>query len=359
MMTHSPRVAIIGAFDPSYPRHQILIAGLERLDIQVMQCPLSRTANTIRQIPAILAQRAALRRCDAVLVPAFNQLLAPIIGAIARHGRVIVDYMVGLTESLVEERGLTATRRKAFYAAVDRYNLRHFLTLTDTYTHQIFFEQFAGQQLSKMTVVPVGVYNKWYDRRPLPMTQPDQPLLVQFFGSYIPFHGVDVIVDAAAQLSSDPRFHFELIGRGQTYSAIRASAEAHGLANLTFVDPIPAEALPERVAHADICLGVFGPRDKTEYVIPNKVYQCLAIGRPLITAESTALNECFTPGRDLVTIPPGDPTALASALRHLAEFPDERARLSAAASEQITQRFQPEHVVLPLYKLINALVDQD
>ena len=77
--------------------------------------------------------------------------------------------------------------------------------------------------------------------------------------------------------------------------------------------------LIERVAQADICLGIFGATDKARRVVPNKVYQTLALGKAVITAETPAVCEVFTSGEEMVTVPPGDPELLAGAIRALAE----------------------------------------
>ena len=66
-------------------------------------------------------------------------------------------------------------------------------------------------------------------------------------------------------------------------------------------------------------LGVFGRTAKAKRVVPNKVYQGLAMARPVITADSPAVREFFAPGEHLHTVPAGDPEALADAVVELAE----------------------------------------
>jgi len=376
---HRLRVYMVGAFDPDYPRHQIIHTGLERVGVEVVSAVLSRRQSTLRLVPQVFRRWRDARRCDVILIPAFNQLLAPfvyLLGVIVRRP-VVVDYMVGLTDAAIEERDQPASRRAAVYRMVDRFNVQRMTSLTDTKAHRAEFARLlaspphavsrpvpprygvergsGGEALPNMRVLPVGVYDDWFNPQPLPT---NDPLLVQFFGSYIPFHGLDVILQAAVCLRHNPHMRFELIGRGQTYTATRQRAESMNLTNVTFVDPIPSRELPARVAQADICLGVFGARSKTDYVVPNKVFQCMAVGRPVITGESAALRECFTPGQDVITIPSGNAAALVAAIEKLVQSPDERTRLGAAAADRIRQAYLPQHIGARLKAILTQVCDK-
>ena len=87
---------------------------------------------------------------------------------------------------------------------------------------------------------------------------------------------------------------------------------------------MPESELPGEIARASICLGVFGTSDKAARVVPNKVFQCAAAGRAVVTAATPAMTGAF--GDAFVTVPVGDPTALADAVRELrgAEAPGRR-----------------------------------
>jgi glycosyltransferase involved in cell wall biosynthesis len=65
-------------------------------------------------------------------------------------------------------------------------------------------------------------------------------------------------------------------------------------------------------------------------VIPNKAFQALACGTPLVTADTPAARELLTDGEDAVLVPPGDPAVLADALRRLATDDDLRKEIGLA-----------------------------
>jgi len=360
-----PAISVIGAFKAHYPRNQILRAGLADCGWEVRAAPIAvdrRTAGRLRLLWPAMRREAP--GCDVFLLAEFNQLLAPFAVLFGRRlGRpVAVDYLVGLYDAAVLDRESLSPRspKAAIWRAVDRLNCALApLIFTDTAAHRAAFRGIVGAAADRLGVVPVGVYPEWWHPG---LTRDADParrdLLIQFFGTYIPFHGVEVILEAAHLLRDDPGLRFELIGRGQTYAAMRRRAEALGLANVTFADAVPPPELPARVAAADICLGVFGARAKTGYVVPNKLYQCLALGKPVITAESAAVREFFTPGEHLLTVPPGDGEALAAAIRTLADAPDERARLGGKAAAAIRDAFTPAGVARSLLPELSALADR-
>jgi glycosyltransferase involved in cell wall biosynthesis len=73
-------------------------------------------------------------------------------------------------------------------------------------------------------------------------------------------------------------------------------------------------------------------------VIPNKAFQALACGTPLVTADTPAARELLRDGQDALLVPPGDPAALAAAVGRLAEQPELAARLAAAGRKTYEER---------------------
>ena len=74
-----------------------------------------------------------------------------------------------------------------------------------------------------------------------------------------------------------------------------------------------------------VCLGIFGDTGKANRVIPNKAFQILLSGKPLITRDSAAIRELIGPDHNgVLLVPPANPQALADAVRSVIQWPTHR-----------------------------------
>lgn len=153
---------------------------------------------------------------------------------------------------------------------------------------------------------------------------------VLFIGTFVPLHGVDVIVGAAEQLKTFDNIRFRLIGDGQTTAVLDRYISEKKLAVEWERQWQTSAQLAKEIEQADICLGIFGPEDKTQRVCPFKVYLYCAVGRAVITADTRWTRRVLQDigYEPFVCVPAGDSTALAEAIIQLAENPDLREKAS-------------------------------
>jgi len=225
--------------------------------------------------------------------------------------------------------------RQGFLVAVlDRATLRAAdVVLADTAAHADYLAD-LGAPRARLGVWHLGAEPEFQPARPA------NPVAgrVLFYGRHLPLHGIDTIVAAAARLGA--RAEFVVIGGGPE----RARAEAlarEARARIAWRDEVPLDALPDELARAAVVLGVFGAGRKAAMVVPNKVYQAAAAGRPLVTRDGPALREVLRPEEHCLACPPGDPDALAAAIGRLLDDPGLAERLGAAARAHVATRFAP------------------
>ncbi|MEW6752660.1 MAG: glycosyltransferase [Candidatus Latescibacterota bacterium] len=181
--------------------------------------------------------------------------------------------------------------------------------------------------------------------RPGPRVAAGRPWRVLFFGTYVPLHGVEFVLEAAGILRGEEGLEFMLVGRGPLYPALRKRAEDGGLENVCFVDRwLEAGELAAQVWQADVCLGIFGATEKAARVIPYKVFGALALARPLVTRDSPAARELLVDGESALLVRPASGEALAAALLRLRQEPATAASLAAHGHEVYRRLASPEAV---------------
>jgi phosphatidylinositol alpha-1,6-mannosyltransferase len=140
----------------------------------------------------------------------------------------------------------------------------------------------------------------------------------------VPYKGVEVLVDAMAQL--EPEATLLIAGRGPEGEALAARAARLGLAErMRLLGFVPDEEMPALLALTDVF--VFHSRYETFGLA---AAEAMAAGLPVVAAATTAIPEVVRDGRDGVLVPPDDPRALAAAVARLLGDPAERARLGAS-----------------------------
>ena len=153
------------------------------------------------------------------------------------------------------------------------------------------------------------------------------------YGKWSPLHGADVVLAAAELLRAEP-FRFVLIGEGQLSAELRGAIAARGLTNVEWLGELPAPELRAHTLAADVCLGVFGGSEKAARVVPNKVFDALACGRPVVTADSDGAREWLRDGETALLTPAGDAGRSgggpAPAARRARARPSRRSRRSAS-----------------------------
>ena len=107
---------------------------------------------------------------------------------------------------------------------------------------------------------------------------------------------------------------------------------------------IEYELLPAEIQRAGCSLGIFGTGAKARRVIPNKAFQAMACAAPLVTADTPAARELLVDEESALLVPPGDPDALAGAVRRLAA--DSKLTLRIAAGGRAAYEREASEAVL-------------
>ena len=318
-MTRPTRVLQYRVHDPSYPRNRRLREHLraEGCDVTVLEAS-RRGPRAVRLLRDLAALVRASATHDVVVLSELRLAHAPYVGLVGRLTRstVVVDGFVGLHETEVGDWGRVAPRslRARLYRLQDDLAVRAahvYLVDTEVRARRVAADPAARR--TRVVSLPVGAPD-W--AVPVPPRPPRGVLEVLWYGNYIPLHGLHLVIEALALTRGRRALHLTLVGDGGTRAATERAVRRLGVGDLcTFRGPVPETQLAALLAASHVSLGIFGSSEKARTVIANKVWQGLASGRVVVTAESPALTEIAdAAGPLLVTTRPGSASALADAL---------------------------------------------
>jgi len=335
------RVLYFGTYERDYPRNAQVISCLRGAGVEVVERHVSvwdgeehkfapRPGSAVRLIRAELGlSRRATADFDVLLVgyPGHPDLSAA--RRVARGRPIVFNPLVSLEDTLVGDRGVVraSSLRSRVLRAIDQRAFRAAdLVVADTAAQSEYFAHTFRLPAHRLAVCFVGAE----DARFTPESAVREPFSVLFVGKLIPLHGLDTILNAAARV---PEVPFRIVGSGQLDAAL-----ANPPPNVRHDHWVEYKRLPDLYRSAGCALGIFGTSDKAARVIPNKAFQALATATPLITSDTPAQRELLEDRRDALLVPPGDPEALASAIRRLASDDELRVGIGTRGRETYAER---------------------
>lgn len=361
------RVCYFGTYRQEYSRNQIMIEGLRQAGVDVIEChePLWRGVEDRVQAasggwlrPAfiwrvlhtywgLLRRYCRIDDYDILVVGYPGQLdvfLARLLTWLRRKPLVwdifMSIYLVALERGLDKRSRFTIGLLRGLEWIACRLPDRLIL---DTPEYVAWFGKTHGVPTRRFRLVPTGADDRAFHPIPSPMPE-SRAFRVIYYGTFIRNHGVEYIVEAARLLADDPDIQFELIGEGPERAKAQEIANRYHLGNITFVEWLEKAELVKRVAQADICLGAFGTTPQSLMTVQNKIYEGLAMARPVITGDSPAVHEMLKHGEHLYLCERNNPQALAEAIRILKGDLDLCRRLGQNGYHIFYEKFAVNHV---------------
>ncbi len=205
----------------------------------------------------------------------------------------------------------------------------------------------AGVESGRLHVVP-----NWVDahrHRPAEARPPnpfrrhlklESHFVVLFAGVMGYAQDMETIVEAAARLSDEPRVVFLLVGDGCERPGIERCLRERNLANVHLLPFVSREDYPTLLAACDVGLITLKNTMKTP-VVPSKLPTYMASARPVLVSVNPESDACELVRRaDCgLLVPPGDPEALAAAVRRLMNDPSRAGALGRSGRHYAVEHF--------------------
>jgi len=181
----------------------------------------------------------------------------------------------------------------------------------------------------------------------------------KFVVLYAGAHGIsndlEIALQAAALLQDFPSLQLVFLGDGKEKPHLQAQAQALGLKNVLFLPPTPKTEMAQALAAADACLAILKPLPEYKTTYPNKVFDYMAAGRPVALAIDGVIREVVQAAGCGIFVPPGDPAALAQALRSLAENRSQAMEMGLAGRRYLEEHFDRQKLAQELESLFVEL----
>lgn len=203
----------------------------------------------------------------------------------------------------------------------------------------------------KVHVVPNGVNHERFPE-PIRPAPGGGPFTVGFVGTLKPWHGLGVLLDAFEQLRARaPDARLLVVGDGPEREPLQARSADAGLEGaVRFTGAVAPAEIPGLLASVHVAVAPYA-EESGFYFSPLKLYEYMAAGVPTVASRVGQIAEIIEHERTGLLCPPGDASALASALDRLRQDPALGEQLGARAREQVLREHTWQAIVARILDL--------
>lgn len=184
----------------------------------------------------------------------------------------------------------------------------------------------------------------------------------KFVALYAGAHGMSndltVLLKAAHQLLENTNIHIVFLGDGKDKPALMAQAREMNLSNVTFLPSVPKTEMASALAGSDACVAILKPLEEYKTTYPNKVFDYMAAGRPVVLAIDGVIREVVEAADCGIFAAPGAPFRLATVIHALAEFPEESRRMGLRGRKYLEENFSRKVIGEKLVSLLEGMASK-
>lgn len=355
------KVCYFGTYRAEYNRNKIMIAALRSAGVDVTICHenLWRSIEdreivtaggwrnpeflwrVIKAYTKLIIKSFSIGDFDVMVLGypgQFDVFLARIISSLKKKP-LVWDVFMSIY-LVAKERGLEESPHSAvnFLKRMEKRGLGiPKLLIQDTLQYVDWIQQTHGIDPERFMIVPTGADDNIF--KPSEQVEPKRyKFRVLYYGTFIANHGLDQILEAVKLLESKNDVEFLFIGEGPEKARIVQKAEIENLENVTFIGWCSQPELVDQIRKSDLCLGAFGNTPQSLMTVQNKIYECMACGKAVITGTSPAVRSQFTDEVEL-KICERTGESIAETILYLKENPDLLEKIGHNARETFVDHF--------------------
>ncbi len=184
----------------------------------------------------------------------------------------------------------------------------------------------------------------------------------QFIALYAGAHGMsndlEILLQAAKMLQDRPEIAIVLLGDGKEKPNLITLAKQMGVDNVHFLPALPKAEMREALAASDACIAILKPVEMYKTVYPNKVFDYMAAGRATLLAIDGVIREVIERGQAGIFVPPGNPQAMAAAIRQMADDRQAARQMGTNGRKYIEAHFDRPKVAADLDLLLKTIANE-
>lgn len=187
----------------------------------------------------------------------------------------------------------------------------------------------------------------------------DGKFTVAYAGTIGMASGLEVALEASRKLTEagDDSFRFLLVGDGAEREALQERAEAEGLKHVVFTGRLDKLFMPVLLRSVEGCFIHLRKSDLFKTVLPSKLFEAFAVGRPVILGVDGNAREVLEAAEAGIFIEPGNADALIDTIRTLSEDPALRAQFSKNGLKYVTQHYNRDELANNYISVLETVVE--
>ncbi|OHA88811.1 MAG: hypothetical protein A2741_00415 [Candidatus Zambryskibacteria bacterium RIFCSPHIGHO2_01_FULL_43_27] len=342
------RACYFGIYDLLHSRTRIIKKGLASAGYEVIECQVDpRKISGIKKYTELIHKYRSLQKdkpFDLIVVGFPGYFTVLVVFAISSYP-LIFDAYISYFDGVRDRKNYSLFHPRLWYAwSVDFLNgLVSDVVLTINFAYRDFFVSKLKVASRKMEVLHKGADETVFFPRQA-LENKSNTHVIGWWGSFIPLHGLPVIVEAAKHLEDSSNMEFHIYGGGQLRVDIGKQIKVNDVKNVKLLPFIPRPELVNKIKDFDLVLGIFNSSPKSQRCVTNKVYEAMAMGKAIITQNSEANREIFTHKVNAYLVEPGNARALADAIIALVNDKSLRDKIAKGAETIFKEKFATKHI---------------
>lgn len=352
------KILYCGIYDRNYNRNRVFIQGLKKNNVEIIE--VNGYGKKDMYLSVLKEAWKKQKEADVILVgySGYYTFRLAIILKIFLRKKIVCDPLYSVYDTFLNDRKIIKENSiKAWQHLLTEWFFCRIMdgVILDTNEHIKYFVKTFKARGDKFYRVFVAADEELFI--PFDKNSENDIFTVHYHGGVIPLQGVQYIIKAAKILENE-NILFRLVGvpANQDKNKDVKSAQELMPKNVEYIDEVAFDMVPKYVGGSDVCLGIFGGTQKAIRVIPNKVFEEIAMGMPVVSGQSMAMDEAFKDGENIIYCKMADAEDLAAKIVMLKNDKILRKKIGDNARQLFLSRLDSVAVGRDLISIFNQFV---